>query len=863
MPPEPAHSRSSAVPRQTLSRAVGQNAPMARASSLPILRGRAPVLVALAIIAAVVVVDILIAADRVAVTSLMIAAPLLCGITASETTTLRIGVLSVLAAAVAFIWGPTVSTSRYWIPLGVVAVGSVFAVVMARYRGRAERDAWRMRVLADVAEIAHGGQPVDEIARAVVDVLVPRVVDLCTIDIVGPGGRLSRLAGAVAGVPGPARELLGRTLPAEGDVKLPSSTEHRPMLSAGDARRLGRDEEERRLLGELGIESAITVPLAPRGEPLGALVLGTRSPHPRLSHADDVEYAENLAGRVGLALDNAVLSAELSTAEQQLQVILGSVDAAVTVRDRHGRMVYANQAAANLLKLPDPAAVLAHAPGGLMARFDVYTEDGQPVDITGLAGTRLLLGETAPEAMVVRNVVKATGEERWLLNKATAVVGPEGEILMAVNLIEDITETKRHEIAQRLMAETLRTLAETPDLTSTLQAIADAAVPSLADWASVNMVEESGAIKTLAIAHRDPEKVRQGWYLNQRWPDDHDESRGLGSVIRTGEPLLIHEITDEMLARRAQDPEHLAILREVGLNSAMIAPIRSGERILGALSFISCTSRRFDERDLELASDLGRQAGVIVDSAELQAAQSHIAQTLQAGLIPRSLPAVEGWDLSSAYRAAGRGLEVGGDFYDLLSFDGGWAAVIGDVVGKGAEAAALTALARHTLAAIVAATGDLAYAMQVLNRRLRERSDDYRSLCTVAGAVVTRDDQATILSAGHPLPLLRRGVAAWPVGRPSPMLGFVDDIQLLTTPVQVDPGDQLILYTDGVLDAIGASGRFGETRLLETVRSLGDGVAAAHRILGALDGFRHSDQADDIAILSLARAPVPAARPAS
>jgi serine phosphatase RsbU (regulator of sigma subunit)/PAS domain-containing protein len=836
---------------------------MARASSLPVLRGRGPVIAALAIIATVVVVDILIAADRVAVTSLMIAAPLLCGITASEKATVRIGAISVLAAALAFIWGPSPATSRYWIPLGVVTVGSVFAVVTARYRGKAEREARRMRVLADVAEIAHGGQPVDAIARAVVDVLVPRVADLCVIDIIGPGGRLRRLAGAVAGAPDPAQELLGRTLPAGGEVQLPVTTEHRPMLSAGEARRLGRDDEERRLLGELGIESVITVLLEPRGAPLGALVLGTRSPRPRLSHPDDVEYAETLAGRVGLALDNAVLSAELSTAEQQLHVILGSVDAAVTVRDRHGRMVYANQAAANLLKLPDPEAVLAHAPGGLMARFDVYTEDGEPVDINGLAGTRLLLGESAPDAMVVRNVVKATGEERWLLNKATAVVDPDGEILMAVNLIEDITETKRHEIAQRLMAETLRTLAEKPDLPSTLQAIADAAVPSLADWASVDMVQESGAIRTLAIAHRDPEKVRQGWYLNQRWPADHDESRGLGAVIRTGEPVLIHEITEEMLARRAQDPEHLGILREVGLNSAMIAPIRSGERILGALTFVSSTSRRFDERDLELACDLGRQAGVIVDSAELQAAQSHIAQTLQAGLIPRSLPAVEGWELSSAYRAAGRAVEVGGDFYDLLPFDGGWAALIGDVVGKGTEAAALTALARHTLAAIVAATGDLAYALQVLNRRLRERSDDYRSLCTVAAAVVTNDDQITILSAGHPLPLLRRGVAAWPVGRPSPMLGFVDDVELLSTPVQVDPGDQLILYTDGVLDAIGASGRFGETRLLETVRSLGDGVAAAHRILGAIDGFRDSEQADDIAILSLARAPVPAAHPRS
>jgi GAF domain-containing protein len=842
-----------------LSLEVGQNAPMAHASPPPVLRGRGPVIVALAVIVAVVVVDILIAADRVAVTSLMIAAPLLCGITASATATLRIGAISVVAAAVAFLWGPSVSTSRYWIPLGVVTVGSIFAVVMARYRGNAERDAGRMRVLAEVAEIAHGGRPVDEIARAVVDVLVPRVVDLCAIDIIGPGGKPRRLAGAAAGVSEQGRALLGRASPDGREAQLPVATEHQPMLSAGDARRLGRDDEERRVLGELGIESAITVVLAPRGAPLGALMLGTRSPRPRLSDAEDVDYAETLAGRVGLALDNAVLSAELSTAEQQLHVILGAVDAAVTVRDRHGRMVYANQAAANLLKLPDPAAVLAHAPGGLMARFDVYTEDGEPVDLADLAGTRLLMGESAPEAMVVRNVVKATGEERWLLNKATAVISPDGEILMAVNLIEDITETKRHEIAQRLMAETLRTLAETPDLTSTLQAIADAAVPSLADWASVNMVDESGEIRTLAIAHRDPEKVRQGWYLNQRWPAEHDESRGLGAVIRTGEPLLVHEITEEMLEARAQDPEHLGILREVGLNSAMIAPIRSGERILGALSFVSCTSRRFDERDLELASDLGRQAGVIVDSAELQAAQTHIAQTLQAGLVPRSLPEVEGWELSSAYRAAGRGVEVGGDFYDLLTFEGGWAAIIGDVVGKGAEAAALTALARHTLAAIVAATGDVAYALQVLNRRLRERSDDYRSLCTVAAAVVTGDDQVTILSAGHPLPLLRRGVSAWPVGRPSPMLGFVDEMDLVSTSVHVDPGDQLILYTDGVLDAIGASGRFGETRLLETVRSLGDGVAAAHRILGAIDGFRDSDQADDIAILSLARTPVPAA----
>lgn len=833
-------------------------AAMARVFGLPLRREHASPIIAVVIIAAVAVADIILAGDRIAVTSLMIAAPLLCGITVAPAITRRIGALSVLAAAAAFLWGPGLASWRYWIPLWVVTVGSAFAVMMARYRASAERDAHRMRVLADIAEIAYGGRPAEEIAAALIDVLVPDLVDLCVIDGVGPGARRRRLAGAVTGAADQARDLLGPATPDErepAEAPLPVGTVHRPLVLAGDLRELARDEEEGRLLAGVGIESAITVPLASSRSVVGALVVGTRAPRDRLSDPGDVEYVETLAGRVALALHNAVLSAELFSAEEQLHVILESVDAAVTVRDRYGRMVYANQAAADLLKLPDPAAVAAHPPGALMARFDVYTEDGEPVDLGDLPGTRLLRGESAPEAMVVRNVVKATGEERWLLNKATAVRGPDKEILMAVNLIEDITETKRNEIAQRLMAQALRTLAEKADLPRILQAIADAAVPSLADWAVVDMADESGAIETLGIAHRNPEKVRLGWYLNQRWPADQQEG-GLAEVIRTGEPLLVHEITDEMLVRRARDPEHLDMLREVGLNSAMIAPIRSAERILGALSFVSCTARRFDARDLGLACDLGRQAGVIIDSAELQAAQSHIAQTLQAGLIPESLPAVDGWEVSSAYRAAGRAVEVGGDFYDLVSFAGGWTAIIGDVVGKGAEAAALTALARHTLASIVEVTGDVGYAFGVLNRRLRRRGDDYRSLCTVAAVVVTGEHEATILSAGHPLPLLRRGAGARPVGRPSAMLGYVDDVEVLATPVEVEPGDQLILYTDGVLDAVGTSDRFGESRLLETVRSLGHGAAAADRILEAIDAFGDSDQADDIAILSLARAPV-------
>jgi GAF domain-containing protein len=743
-------------------------------------------------------------------------------------------------------------------------MGSVFAGLTADYRRRLRRDTRRLRLLADVAQVAYIGQRAPDIAQAIADLLVPELVDLCVIDVVGGDGKLQRLGGALNGEPELLRTFLARPPSVPGthgtsaSALMPGSVAHLHRIDDALRRQAAHDEEDFRLLQRLAVESAVTVPLVGREQPIGVMILGTRAPRGRLT-GDDVEFTRTLAGRVALALDNAALSQELSSTERQLEVILEAVDAAITVRDTYGRMVYANQAAADLLKLPDPEVVKVQPPGQLMDRFDVYTEAGDPVDLADLPGTRLLAGEVSPPPLVVRNVVKETGEERWLLNRATAVTDAQGQVLMAVNLIEDVTVTKRSEIAQRLLATTARQLAEAADLPRTLGAIADAAVPGLADWAGVDLLSPSGEeITTVAISHRDPEKIRLGWHLRSKWPVEPGEPEGMAAVMRTGEPQLIRDISDEMLVLGAQDPEHLAVLRAVGLSSTMIAPIRAGSRILGALSFVSSTSRRFDERDLTLACDLGRQAGIFINNALLHAEQAHIAETLQSGLIPDSLPALDGWQASSAYRASGPN-EVGGDFYDIICFEGGWAAVIGDVVGKGPEAAALTALARHTLAAIIESTGDAAHALAVLNGRLR-RDDDLGSMCTIAVAVITDDQRATIFSAGHPLPLLGRDGSVSFVGTTSPLLGFLEEIQVIPTQIQTQPGDQLVLYTDGVLDAAGPDDRFGEQRLLETIqRVLKDETESpADSLIAAIDDFLQGDQNDDIAILSLTRSPVAA-----
>jgi serine phosphatase RsbU (regulator of sigma subunit) len=534
------------------------------------------------------------------------------------------------------------------------------------------------------------------------------------------------------------------------------------------------------------------------------------------------------------------------------EAILSHVDVAVMVRATDGTLVYANQAAADLLELPTPDALAHTTSEQLMARFDVYDEAGTPVLLRALPGSRVLAGEPDPSPLVVRNVIRASGRERWLRQRATAVHDADGRVAWAINLIEDITEAKRSDIAQSLLAKAARAVAASEDVERTLQVLADAAVPGLADWAGVDLVDAQGRITTVAIAHGDPEKVKLGWRLRARWPVDADEPRGLPEVVRTGNPQLAAEITDEALIALARDEEHLEVLRSVGLNSTMIVPVRAQDRILGALSFVSSTSRRFDERDLQLADDLGRQAGILIANARLNADRARIAHTLQAGLLPEGLPDVPGWDVEVAYRAAGDANEVGGDFYDVVPFDGGWSAVVGDVVGKGAEAAVLTALARHTIAAIIESTGDPVHALTVLNRRLRERGGS-SSLCTIAVVTIT-GRQASIIAAGHPPPVLVRGAAAAAIGRPGVLLGVVDDVVINPSTVDLVAGDQLVLYTDGVTDAVGAGDRFGDRRLLSTIADLSGGASAprlASQLLAAIDAFTVGDQRDDIAIVAL------------
>ena len=248
-----------------------------------------PVLVAIAIIAAVVVGDLVASPQREAVTSLMIAAPLLCGLTMSAMVTSAIGVLATAAAASVLVWDQKLDSGRSWVALCVVALASGFAVLTAVYRQRLHRDEQRMRVLADLATVVDGGGAAEEIAAAIAALFVSRLVDFCAIDLLRADGRMHRLAAlASSGLDG---------LGAPGD----------PVS----------DDEQVTVLERAGLQSAVIVPLAPRGAGLGRLVLGVRTAG--LQSPGDVQYAETpgRAGRPGAGQRD--LSSELSSTERRLR----------------------------------------------------------------------------------------------------------------------------------------------------------------------------------------------------------------------------------------------------------------------------------------------------------------------------------------------------------------------------------------------------------------------------------------------------------------------------------------------------------------------------------------------------------------
>ena len=702
-----------------------------------------------------------------------------------------------------------------------------------------------------------------ETLAAVARLAVPDHADWCFVELVKPGGRIERVV--IEHADPSKRELIeeyDRRHPLDPDSPIGSPK----VIRTGEPELLAdipdefwaavaQDPEQHRLMREIGIVSALVVPMRVRGTVIGDLALAY-STSKRHYGEQDVARAQALADRCALAIDNARLHTEAQRARDDLEAIVEGVADAVTAQAPDGRLVYANDAAVRLLGYPDSQALLAAPPSELRDRFEMLDEDGAELDVERLPGRRALAGER-PAPLSVRYRAHGSTEERWSRVQSTPVFDERGAVRLAINVVEDITEIKRAEMAQRFLAEASHALNASLDHEETLRAVARLAVPAVCDWCAVDLVA-GDAVERVAVEHVDPARVALARELQERYPPDPETDAGIYAVLRHGGAELYREIPDELLARVARDEEHLELIRSVGLRSAMLAPMTLRDRVFGVISFVSAESgRRYDEQDLALAQDLALRAAAAVENARLYETATASAGTLQASLLPPGLPDRPGAELGALYRPAGRGLEVGGDFYDVFSVtEDQWYLVVGDVCGKGAEAAAVTALARYTIRAAAVRRRSPAAILRWTSDAMLQQSDAGRRFCTIACAHLdlSRSElSVTVACGGHPLPVLVRADGSTEeVGAPGTLLGLVPEPHLEDRSTELGSGDTLLLYTDGLTEA-GAPRHIWAPADMEaaareaargTVQETVDQLVEA--AIGSLPAVR-----DDVAVLAL------------
>jgi PAS domain S-box-containing protein len=549
------------------------------------------------------------------------------------------------------------------------------------------------------------------------------------------------------------------------------------------------------------------------------------------------------------------LEQALAGSEQRLRAIVDSLAEAITIRGRDNRLIYANRAALDRLGIATTEELAQADPQALMGPYATFAEDGSEIGLADLPSVRLLRGEE-PEALTMRTVESDTGEERWVLLKATAVRDAQGEIEAAVTIIEDITATKRMQLRSDFLARAGTVLASSLDYQQTLRNVAGLVVPQIADWCGMDLFDEDGHREPVAVAHVDPARVEMAAQLRAYEPEQLDPDRGLGRVLRTGEPMLYDEITDEMLVDAAVDEEHLRLLREVGMRAVLMVPLSVRGRTIGTLTMVSAESgRAFDEGDMEFAGQIAERAALAVENSRLYSERSEIARTLQSSLLPEALPELPDWEIAALYRPAGQESEVGGDFYDVWEAGEEWLMMIGDVTGKGVHAAAVTSLVRHTAWTASEFDPSPAHLLERVNSALRRRPG--LSVCTALCLRIS-GSHATVASGGHPL-LWRLGEdGVQEVGRHGTLLGAFSRVQWPEESFQMRPGETLVAITDGVTDTLGSDDeRFGSARLRDVLGEVrGESpTAIRERLIAALEQFQVGTQADDTALVVLRRAP--------
>ncbi|HEY3844053.1 MAG TPA: SpoIIE family protein phosphatase [Acidimicrobiales bacterium] len=417
--------------------------------------------------------------------------------------------------------------------------------------------------------------------------------------------------------------------------------------------------------------------------------------------------------------------------------------------------------------------------------------------------------------------------------------------------------TQAAQVSQ-FLADLGAVLTMSMDYEATLEALGRSSVPFLGDLCLID-VADGDVVRRVVAAHHIPEQQDLVDELELRYPPDPHGDHPAVQALRTGTPALAAEMTDEFLRATTRDEIHYGIVKELNFQSYICVPLIARGHNLGALTLVSCDpDRRFDEGDLEVAKEVAWRASLILDNARLLSQSSYVAQVLQSSLMPPSLPAIPGVEVAARYVAFGAGMEVGGDFYDVFSAGrGAWVFALGDVCGRGPEAAVVTGSIRHTLRSAALEVRQPGRLLAVANEVLLHDSSDVHLFATLLCGILrpqASGARISLANAGHPPPIVVRADGTVETPRNGDVIiGVFDNATWSTRALTLHPGDLLIAYTDGITEARREGDFFGEERLAQVAhearrRSVEE---IADRIIDAVRAFAGHEPSDDLALVVL------------
>lgn len=532
-------------------------------------------------------------------------------------------------------------------------------------------------------------------------------------------------------------------------------------------------------------------------------------------------------------------------------------------------------------------AIYGLRPGEFKGTYEDYAARLHPDEREAvLARSRAAAEAQAIMPDLEHRIVWPDGTIRWTLGSGGPLFDDQGRMIGMMGLAQDITERKTAELERVALLEAERTarteaeaaqerlgflaqitavLGTTFDVDELLAKVTRLAVGEFADGCSVDLLV-NGALRRAVLHHRDPHQAQLYRELRRHYPPRPGSGNPLLRSIETQEPWLLQVVPKDLLDEYAEDERHRAILQELRVGSVMVVPLTGRNQVLGLLGFVCERREAYDPETLEVARDIGRRVGMAIENARLYQERSQgeqrfrrLADTLQASLLPPHLPPIPGVELAAAYRPAAKGLEVGGDFYDVFPLrHDQWGIVMGDVCGKGPEAASLTAFARYTLRAAAVQQECPRAAVALLNSAMTRDAEGvdarFLTLAYLRAALTPGGVAARLVLAGHPRPLvLRAEGAVEAIGEAGTLLGVVEDPELYEVELLLRPGDAVLLFTDGVPETRNADDMFGEERLAQVVAACAglEPQKLLDRVLDAVGDFGGGVGRDDRALLCL------------